>query len=224
MQILILTVILALVNVMSFVNAGNVSKGAENMSEPAIAKILPAEYAAYEQALAGDHGLNDARASIALLSKVKETLGRSLQSHNQEQDSISAYRAAWRLCLRTMRDSKDQAAQKLIVDEWNKSLREDSDATPSQVYALSEQWDRKLLTNDFWQLLRQTNKRKTVSAICYVLYERGNAADAAQLMQKRKSGVDVGLQEGIQNTINYMNYRLSGDTSPGPAAAPPRME
>lgn len=216
MQLLILTVILALVNVVSFVDAENVSKGVENMSEPAIAKVLPAEYAAYEQALTGDHGLNDARASIAFLSKVKETLGRSLSSHSQEQDSISAYRATWRLCLRTMQNSNDRTAQKLIIDEWNKSLREDSAVTPSQVYALSEQWDRKLLSDDFWRLLRQTNNKKTISAICYVLYVHGNQDDAKRLTDSHKPET--------QNAVNYMNYKLSDDTSPGPAAAPPRME
>ena len=177
------------------------------MNEQPVAKVLPAEYTAYEQALTGDNGLNNVRACLELLAKAKENLECSLSSNNPEQDSISAYCNAWRQCLRTMQDSTDQTGRpfdgfdkltadcagstplttgqgrQLIIDEWNKSLQEDSDVTPLQIYALSEQWDRGLLTDDFWQLLSQTNKKKTVFAICYVLYEHGNMADIKQLMQ-----------------------------------------
>lgn len=173
------------------------------MNEPTIAKILPAEHAGYEKALTGNNGLNDARAALALLVKAREAFERS----EQEQENISAYCAAWCLCLRTMQNSTDQTARpfdgfdtstrlsagkltadcaqgrQLIMDEWNKSLREDNDLTPLQVYALSERWDRELLTDDFWQLLSQTSKRETVVAICYVLYERGNADDIRRLMR-----------------------------------------
>ena len=182
---------MAVVNVAFFAGTGDVSKnGGENMSEPSIVTVIPAE-----DALTGDSGLNDARASLALLAKAREALERSYQ----EQESISAYCAAWCLCLRIMQNSTDQTVRpfdgfdkltadcaqgrQLIIDEWNKSLQEDSDLTPLQIYALSEQWDQRLLTDDFWQLLNKTNKRETVSAICYVLYEHGNAADIGQLMQ-----------------------------------------
>jgi len=151
------------------------------MSEPSIAKVLPEEYAAYEQALTGDGGLNDVRVCLALLAKAREALECSVGEYSQED--INAYCAAWRLCLRTMQNSTDPTARKLILDAWNKSLQEDSDLASLQIYALCEHWDQKLLTDDFWQLLSQTNKKETVFAICYVLYERGNAADIGQLMQ-----------------------------------------
>jgi len=101
------------------------------MSEPSIAEVLPAEYAAYEQTLAGDGGLNDARVSLALLAKSREALERSsVDDNNPDQESINAYYAVWRLCLRMVQNSNDEAARQLILDEWNKSLQEDSDITP----------------------------------------------------------------------------------------------
>lgn len=203
----------------------SVLKGGEKMKEPSIAKVLPEVYVKYEKALSESNETNTVRASLELLSKVKGCLRQSPKSTGENQDLIAAYRATWRLCLRAMKDSKDHTVQRLIQDEWNKRLREDDDAAPSQVYALSEQWDRKLLTDEFWQLLKQTGKKKTMSAFAYVLYEHGDATDAERLMQKRKSGIDIESQAVIQNAINWMNYRLSGDkTNPGPAAATPRME
>jgi len=225
MKTCLLAGIIMFVNLTGIADEGNVLKGAERMKEPSIAKVFPEEYAAYEKALAQANGTNLVRASLVLLAKAKESLHRTSSTTNVAQDEIKIYRATWLLCLQTMHESKNQTAQRLIVDEWNKSLREDDEAVPSQVYTLVEQWNRNLLTDEFWQLLKQTNKKKTISAISYVLCQYGNSADTDRLMQKRKSGIDKASQGIIQNAINWMNYRLSGDkTNPGPAAAPPRME
>jgi hypothetical protein len=124
-----------------------------------------------------------------------------------------------------MKVSKDQTTRRVVLDEWNRYLRDDDSSVPSQLYALAEQWDRDLLTEDFYQLLKKTKNKKTIAAIAYAFYEHGNASDADRLLQKRKSGIDIESQQMIQNAINWMNYRLSGNNKDiYPAAFPPRIE
>lgn len=133
----------------------------------------------------------------------------------------------WKLVIRTLQESKDQTIQHLIVDEWNKSLTADDDAVPAQVYTLADQWDRRLLTDQFWTTLQQTTNRKTVNAFGYVLYHHGNQDDLDHMenIEKQAHG-----KRGLMNAINYMRYGLyllnGGDkkTNPGPAARPPMRE
>ena len=173
----------------------------------------------------GTNGTNAVRESLDLLSKAKQSLQQTSNAAGEDQARIAAYRAAWSQCLQTMKKSEDQATHRLVLDEWNRCLRDDDSSVPSQVSALAEQWDRNLLTEDFYQLLKKTNNKKTIAAIAYAFYEHGNATDADQLMQIRKSGIDIESQEIVQNAINWMNYRLSGNNEDlYPAAFPPRKE
>lgn len=193
----------------------------KTMREPCIAKIFPDDYAAYERKLIQSNGTNDANAVIELLANVKKTVNHLPYGAAKDQDCIAAYRAAWCLCLRVLQESKDEHAHQLILDKWNDYLREDDEAVPSQIYALVKQWDRKLLTDVFWKTLQQTKNKKTVSAIGYALYQKGNMDDLNQLINVEKQTRGCGLP----NAISWLRYRLSGDmTNPGPAAAPPRME
>lgn len=196
--------------------------GSKTSNTATIARAFPAEYAAYERSLSKD---NDTSACLVLLSKVRESLRKSPPSQSEYKGRARAYEVTWSLCLRTMLASKDQASRQAILDRWNEGLAEDDDAVPSQIYSLWEDWDRSLLTDKFWRLLKKTDKKRTISAIAYVLYPHGNAEDAQRLTEKEESGIDVGLQVIIQNALNYMNWRLRGDpTDPGPAGAPPRRE
>lgn len=186
---------------------------------------MPAEYARYKKLLSGDNRIGDARASIALLPKARRLLETTPAKSGLQMDARAAYSAAWRLCLRLMKESKDPEAQQLIIDQWNKSLKDDGESVALQVYSLSDQWDRRLLTDDFWRSLGDTKCKMTMSSIAYVLYLHGNRDDLDRLKRRRAS-----LQEGnelcgiVQNAINYMNYRLAGDfTHPGPAALGPTM-
>lgn len=220
MQLPILVGLIFAAGVVALANE-SVSKGGEKMKESSIAKVLPEGYATYEKALAQGNGTNDARASLELLAKAKESLRQSPKITGADQDRIAAYRATWCLCLRAMKESKDETAQRLILDKWNENLAEDDDAVASQVYALSEQWDRRLLTDDFWKTLQQTNNKKMVSAIGYSLYQQGNQDDLDRMVKIEKQTPG----RGLPNAISWLRYRLSGDkTNPGPAAAPPRME
>jgi len=197
----------------------------ESMIASTITRVLPAEYAAYKRALSGDNGRNDARASLLLLSQAQEALSRRESSPDRRRDDFDAYRAVWLLCLRLRQASRDHAAQQLVLDEWNNCLKKDGDPISAQLYALVEQWDRELLTSEFWQLLKETTNPQTLSAICVVLYNRGDKGDVERLVKKRDSGIDLHSQQIIQNGINWLKHRLKADaTDPGPAAMGPRPD
>lgn len=200
---------------------GNSPTNSGRAKEPFIEKSFPVEYANYEKMLAQENGTNDAHAVLELLAKIKNSLGQAAKSSVEERDRNAAYQAGWRLSLQTMTETKDESAQQHILDEWNRSLREDNDAVPSQIYALSEEWNRKLLTDDFWNTLQQTKNRKTVSAIGYALYRHGNQDDLNRMVKIE----EFSPGRGLPNAISWLRYRLSDDkTNPGPAAAPPHMQ
>ena len=92
-------------------------------------------------------------------------------------------------------------------------------------YALSDVWNRDLLTPEFWLLLRKTKDKAVISAISYVLYLYGTKDDAEKLLEKEKALNDSELQEIVQNALNWIRYSRSGNTNgPGPAAAPPHPQ
>jgi hypothetical protein len=176
--------------------------------------------------LIGCNKVNDCDAVFALISSAKTPILKSAQSSAEKKEEYRrTYYDTWRLCLEMKQTSKDPSAQKLILEKWNNSLIKDDAAVPFQIYALSYPlWDRSFLTDDFWSLLRRTNKKNTIAAISYVLCKNGNAVDMQRLNQKQDSGVDIQLQCIIQNAKNHMEYRLSGDKiNPGPSALGPKM-
>jgi hypothetical protein len=218
--------LLLLLTPVSFGGPPNAANRDDDTARPIIAKVLPAEYEVYRKALTGDGGVNDANASLLLLSKARDASSKSPSGSGQRKEKLNAYHAAWRLCLKLAQKSKDQAARRLVLDEWNKSLSEDGENIPSQLYALSRQYEQTFLTDDFWKLFEQTKNRETMSATCYVLYRHGTREDAERL-EKRCDSLPKGDPfAGIMvNAINWMRYRLSGDrTNPGPAHRPPTIE
>jgi hypothetical protein len=223
MNIKTLTTVMLIVNLLFI---GNVSAGAvkDNDVQSMIVKILPTEYAQYKKQLTGKNDINDCNAAFVLVSKAKAMLDKPVKERiYKTKDCKIAYSATWYLCLRMGQNSKDPAAQKLTLKEWNNSLIKDDNTVPYQIYALTEgPLDRSGFTDDFWKLLRQTNKKNTISAISFVLFASGDAEDINKLEEKRDSVTDPELKQIIQNAINWWKYRLSGDkTNPGPAALRP---
>ena len=80
--------------------------------------------------------------------------------------------------------------------------------------------------DDFWNLLQRTKSKRVLSAMCYVVYRRGDRDDIPRL-KKAVRALPKGDERSqvVQDAINWMSYRLSGDkTYPGPAAAPPTLK
>ncbi len=192
-----------------------------------IIKVMPAEYAKYKKQTTGKNDINDCNETLALLSEAKAMLDKPAKERvYKNEDYAKAYFSTWHLCWRVKQNSKDPAVQKRILEEWNNSLIKDDNATAYQICTIAYNYrDRSFLTDKFWELLRQTNKKKTISAISLVLYQYGNSEDINKLKEKRDAVTDPKLKQIIQNAINWRNYRLSDDkTNPGPAEAPPRMD
>jgi len=190
--------------------------------EPTIEKLFPADYANFRNRLRGDHGPEDAKASLQLLSKVKDRFGSPSSGEAQLRALRNAYQAAWRICLREFQQTNDKGAQGLVLGKWDESLKLDDDAVPSQVYALLADWDRRLLTDRLWRLAMETKTRRTVASLSYAFYMHGDRQDAERLEGRLKRETDTATGELIANAISYMNWRLGGSKGPGPAAMPPR--
>jgi hypothetical protein len=191
-----------------------------------ISNVLPEAFIAYRQQLTGKDDIQDCNALFVLIAKAKVMRDEPLEDAKAKEARNLAYCSAWRLALHMRQHSKFPAVQKRILEEWNKALRQDDEAAPYQIYALSGVlWNREFLTEDFWALLQQTHRKKTISAFCFVLHYRGNDADIKHLEQKLQSGIDVEMQQVIQNAFNWRKYRLGGDKTRGmPAARPPFRE
>ncbi len=220
--IMLIVIMLMIDNIL----AANATKN-DKIENQAIAKVLPEEFNNYKKELKGDHGRNDANITLNLVTKANDFLKENSDPNKQEFYN-KAYYETWCLCIGITKKTKDPEVKKNILEKWNSSLKKDDITVPYQIYAIAYNgWDpnRSFLTEDFWKLLKQTKRKKTISAIGLVLYQYGNPEDADRLMEKRKSGIDIESQEIIQNAINHMNYRFIGDrTNPGPAAGPPRMD
>jgi hypothetical protein len=191
-------------------------------AEVTISRVLPADYLNYQiSCKEHQHGMIDAQAALVLLSKAKGVLALPSSTPVKDLERTAAYREVWGVCIQTIQKSKDQAAQGIILDEWNKSLKADDDAVPLQVQALAEKWERSLLTEDFWNLLKGTKNVRTVNAMGYVLYQCGiqDDLDRIEKIEKETPG------RGLSNTISWLKYRLSGGkTTPEPTIVPPKME
>jgi len=191
-----------------------------------IAKVLPTDFANYQKQVVGDNGAGDCQATFQFISKAKEILGKPTENKREKENRNKTYYASWRLCIRMYHNTNDTTVKQMILEHWNHSLKNDDKVVPFQIYAISEPlWDKSFLTEDFWKLLQRTIQKKTISAISFIVYQRGDEADMKRLEQKRDSGIDFELQGIIQNAINWMNYRFRGDkTYPGPAAIGPTMD
>jgi hypothetical protein len=215
---------------LSVAETKDTAKSRDDLGARRIAKVLPAEYSAFEKALSGDIGVGDARAVIRLISKAKElraNISPSLETlkntymkmprseaeaaRQRLWDATNAYRVSWLLCLQMFKNSKSEEARQLILGEWDKSLREDDEYLPSQLICLVVEGDREFLTNELWRLLQQSKKKRTVSAICCAIWARGNRADEGRLEKVRETFVNDKrgeFAELVAQAIRAMDYRL----------------
>jgi len=185
----------------------------KNMDAIELSRVLPAEYAKYKQQVTGQSDVNDCNSVFALISSARTSLLKSDKSSAaKKRDYRKAYRASWRECIKMKQKSKDPSVQKLILEKWNNSLIVDSNDVPFQLYALTAPLvDRSFYTDNFWKLLQQSNKKNTIAAISFVLYQNGNAEDIKKLSQREKPGVDIQLRVILNKAISHMMNKLSSD-------------
>jgi hypothetical protein len=118
---------------------------------------------------------------------------------------IWAYEIAWSKCLRVYNynakrlterpkdDNNDnitleekekaEAVKKLILDEWNKSLKEGDKCVASQANAIGIEWNPDFLTNDLWKLLQTTKNYNVFLALCRAITNNGDEKDVNRLSE-----------------------------------------
>jgi hypothetical protein len=206
-------------------DASNAAGVVDKVADAVIEKVLAEDYAVFHVSFVGDFGTNDARAAIALMKKAKDVADRAGESEDARRDAFEAQRAAWRVCFQVRRNSTDRGVKEIIFGEWEAALTGSVAAAVAPIYALSEVWDREMLSDNFWSLLQNTKDKKTIAAITYLIYKSGDDSDQEKLVHKRDSLVDPTLRQIIRNEINWREFNKSGaKNSPGPAALRPTME
>lgn len=184
----------------------------------AIIKVMPEEFKNYEKQLKKDYGMSDAKLTLSLVSRAMDLM-KNNSDPNKQEDYNRTYCVAWQLTQDIMRKTKDSEIKKLILNNWNSSLKKDDGYVPYQVYAIR---DPNLFNDDFWKLLEKTKRKSTITSICVMLLGFANKENAQfyteMLMKKQDTEIEGESKGDIQNTLNWIKYKISGDkTKPGPA-------
>lgn len=191
---------------------------------------MPEQFAAFQKAVSGGSEVEIVRSVTNAVASAKSRAEAPAISGDEARRLNSGYQASWELALGVRRLVQTSEAKEVILRKWDSGLKDNGSIVRFQLYALGKEWDRNLLTQSFWGLFRDTQDEKTLSAICLLLYERGEATDIKALVEKVKSGIPGRLQGIVVNAINWLNYRLGskltpdGRPDPGPAHAPPHWE
>lgn len=178
--------------------------------------LAPSEYATYRKAVESKDFRNTARAAVAMLSKVQDAASKPSAPIIVGQCEMTA----WELCIGVLKETNDSDAQP-IIEKWSRGLREENNHLERQCYATRRTWDRRLLTDDFWRLFQESQKRQTMCAVCYVVDKHGIQEDVKRLEKMRDAmEVDDKHRPLLANLVIRMRYRLAGGD---PFAAPPSL-
>ena len=201
-------------------------RGGINTRESIIAQLAPNEYRELNEQRSTDVQ-NSAAAALKLLHATRENLRAVRAQKDYDYDFVNAHAGAWRICLETRNSLKDPTAKQPILDEWNGSLRVENDEIPIQFAAtiFPKAWDKDLFSDEFWRLAERTTNKKTLSAICWLLYTHWPSAEL-QLLQKREESAKPPLVGYIRAAIDQIKFQNqpSGSTVPPPASEPPTLQ
>ncbi len=168
-----------------------------------LAALAPAEYDAYQRALAAHSEIDAARTAIQLARKARELADKSA-----EWDFTTT---AWEQCLKQLKNAQSKEAQQLILDEWNNDLARDDTRLPSELDAAAEFFDRRLLSAGFWKLLEAPKKLASMSAACSLLLSNGDQDDANCLDKVVNAMAESDERRPhILCLIEHLRARLSG--------------
>ena len=198
----------------------------KRITDQVIAGQHPLEFTAINRALADNKGREAADIALALVAKARVNPERTQGTPAGRDAADSTYWAAWRVCLQVRKAVDESDAKKPVLDEWIKRLPNDVDDVKWQLYALADVWDRDFLAGEFWQLLHRVENRRALSAICFLLFARGDHADVAFLKEKRKLTSHPQDQSVLDRTIAWLDYKHQGRDKGDsvPSSPPPGIE
>ena len=131
-----------------------------NAEESSVRNALPEEYAEFQRLSMNATDAQKAQPAIRLCVNARVKVSEKTSSPESAKNALEAYRGTWRMAIRTWRDATDAQAKQTILSHWNASLQAGGRLVAAQLYALSDVWNRDLLTPEFWLLCeKQRTKR-----------------------------------------------------------------
>ena len=204
-------------------------RGGIDTRESIISATLPQEYAEFSREKTSGNARIKIDGLLKLLGESKDHWRSSKARVTYDPRLTDTHVAVWKLLLTARNEITDPASKEQILNQWNENLRNATSEIPMQLVAatLSGAWSRELLSNSFWELLQRTEEPRTLSAICYLLYRKGELQDLPMIVSKRNSVTSVELRSITQKAINWITYKhkySNNPANPGPAEDPPTIE
>jgi hypothetical protein len=138
--------------------------------------------------------------------------------------NAEACRGVWVIAIQFVRDTNDDDARKELVAAWNATfLQNDIRQALLQLSALGEIWEKRLLSKALLAFIdRQAIKHTQVlDAFGYAVYKSGDEDGLSYLREFQKRALLI--SDSIQKVLNWSKYEhTAGQTTPGPAEAPPK--
>lgn len=190
-----------------------------------IRKVMPTEFAAFNEKRLSGKGEDSMAQSLDLVMKARRMMGTARGGDEVGMATANAYRSSWCIVLRQARGNANPSFSKQAVDAWNDSLTNGSPQVAYQIQALGREWDEAFLSPAFWTLFDNTSDKAIVSAVCYALFNNGKDEDIERLIAKQRSSEDRRIRGIIQNAINWRKYDKGHEADDvGPAALAPHAE
>jgi hypothetical protein len=187
--------------------------------DPVLTNLFLAEYNAFRATLGETSLVHAAQTVLVLEARSEELLTNAAAGGPSRSNRLAACRAAWILCLRVERLSTNAVnaeAKRIILDAWNRSLRQGTASAAMQVAALATIWDPTLATEDLWRLFEAAHDKTTVSAFATLVANRGSAEDWERLRNKVS-------HEGFNESAGILRHTLEWKAwvDKGKKGAPP---
>lgn len=191
------------------------SERTRTMLIQALAQFAPAEFHAYEEAQKGTNEEDTARAANKLVLATKRLLPKTEPA---DIHRFGFYARAWAVSLRFFKNSRSEEAKRLIVAQWNDSLKETSDVLVlQQLSTLIFDYDCRLMTAEVWALFEKSQSRRVLGAIFRLAYEHGDRSDLERMRNRMKATQDPSLRSMLEYNCDCFDNRLRGVEKWSPA-------
>jgi hypothetical protein len=192
--------------------------------EPALKKLLPAEYSAFQTGLRVTPLVSSAGAALLLTQKAADLLTNTASAGPSRRERLEACRAAWRLCLRitlVTSNAQSAAATQLILAAWNHSLNQAGVYAATQVAALGDVYNPIFATENLWRLVDAAHDLPTISSFASLVYQHGATPDWDRLRRKQSDHLAPECSSLLYRALQWKRYDEREWIGVGPATGPP---
>lgn len=173
---------------------------------------VPDEYASFSKINGEKDELVTSKSVLALLDKV-------YQQQQEQPCKVSINKPggiielmAWKLVLKTYKSIEQPEGRALIKQAWHKYLEMDRENRSPQLYALANDWDESLMTDESIEVFKTTLDPMTITGFVRVFMNHGEDKELALLKDKQAS-VEANLK-GVEPAYSTarVNIRMGIDT------------